>query len=371
MRIPGPVLIFALSLVIAALGDGAALAQSRTPSLSRDPLAPKTDGSEANVRRLAVVTLCTTDFESTRHFYRDGMGLRERGPLETSSDTRSSLRALWGLPKDIDWTEYVYDRPSLNGVASVRVLVLSKETPQIRTRRSGQDEGSLSIGFAVSDIKKAVARLEEAGFGTTAGVSELSLKRPDTGASYTVEETHFKAPDNVYALGVARSAGMPPVGPIDPATGVGGPSYTGITLVDSNRFVAFLKDGLGFEIRRDIEMRTSGPLGGLALPEGTVFRFVQAFAPGSTTGYLVLLDMKDRSLPNPTPPRPPSRGIAMWTFEVRDIQLATERARAAGGTVVAGPTRLDRPPFGPHKASTTLAPGGLLIELVQRDATAR
>ena len=348
-------------LVLAALLASPRSAQAQ----AGDPLAPKTDPRDAPIGRLTTITVGTRDLVASRRFYGAAMGMRERGPLPVDAKTKSALRKLWAIPAEIDWVTYLYDRPGAERAAQIRLMVLSKETKQIRPEWTGQRAGSLSIGFAIADMTRTVAHVAESGFGTTSGVSPLQLTRPDNGAAYTVEETHFKAPENIYGLGVARSAAMPPIGPIDPATGIGGPSYSGQTLIDSDSVLRFYVDALGMEVRRDMKMKSGGPTGGLALPAGTEFRFVQVYSPGENAGYLVFLDMTTNSLPNEVASRPPNRGITMWSFPVKDIKIAEARLKRNGATVVAGPMDLDTTEHGRHAALTVLAPNGFLVELFQ------
>lgn len=343
-----------LLLPLAALGQA-----------PRDPLAPRSDGRDALVQRLHTVTVCSSDLERSRRFYEGAMRMRMRGPLAESAATRAALRRLLAIPEPIDWQSYVFDRPGAAEAARVRLLVLTRETPLIRPRFSGQIEGSLSIGFAVADMKAAHAHVLASGFEEAGRYSELTLRRPDTGEPYVVYEALFKAPDGVYGLAVARTGGMPPIGPIDEATGFGGPAYSGLVVPSSDRFLRFLTEGLGFEVRRDMEFRSSGPQGGLALPEGTSFRFLQVYAPGATTGYLVILDMRERGLGSDVAPRPPNRGVAAWSFETRDLERAKARLEGAGAPIVAGPLELDTPDLGRVRALAAHAPNGFLIELFQ------
>lgn len=345
--------------------DAPSAHQAGTKSTSKDPLAPKTDGKESNISRLSTITVVTRDLDATSRFYRDGLAMRQTGPIASSAHQRARLRGLWGIPSDADWVEYHFDRPGAAEAALVRVLVLDRDTPAIRPEWSGQREGSLSIGFSIRDMEGTVSRVSRAGFGTTAGVSDLKLVRPEDGSTYIVQEVHFKAPETIYGLGVARPHDLPPISPLDPATGIGGPAYSGLTVMDSDRTISFLTDALGLEVRRDVVFKSSGPKGGLALPEGTAFRFVQVFAPGASTGYLVLLDMQDKSLRRQVEPRPPYRGVAMWTFMVKDMEKAIERLRVNGAPIAHGPVLLNHPPYGPHRSLTTIMPNGFLVELVE------
>ena len=67
---------------------------------------------------------CTTDMDTIRSFYGDGLGLRITGPLKITREVGEIQRALWGIPEDIGWELYVMDRPAVPGTIQVRVLLL-------------------------------------------------------------------------------------------------------------------------------------------------------------------------------------------------------------------------------------------------------
>ena len=213
-------------------------------------------------------------------------------------------------------------------------------------------------------MEQCVARGEALGIGTTAGITTIEFRRPD-GAPYEALETHFRAPDDVYGLGVGRPENLPPVGPIEPGRMIGGPAYSAQVVNHADDDVAFYRDLLGFEVRRDVDLTSSGPAGGLGLQAGTVMRFLQLYAAGSETGYLVMLDFRDAGKPQAGPIRPPGRGVAMWTFPTDDLDAVLLRCRAQGVRVHGGPATLDSPLLGAHRAATLLTPHGFLVELVQ------
>jgi catechol 2,3-dioxygenase-like lactoylglutathione lyase family enzyme len=277
-------------------------------------------------------------------------------------------RVLWGLDAGTRWKEHLYERPSLPEVPKVRVLVMEPAGPLIRPGMDVLLEGGLSVGFAVrnrAEMEQCLARGESLGIGTTAGITTIEFRRPD-GSPYEALETHFKAPDDVYGLGVGRPEDLPSVGPIEAGQMIGGPAYSAQVVNHADADVAFYRDVLGFEVRRDVDLTSSGPAGGLGLAAGTVMRFLQIYAPGSGTGYLVILDFRDRGIPNPVSIRPPSRGVAMWTFPTDDLDAVLATSQEHGVETFAGPVALDCAWLGAHRAATVLTPHGFLVELVER-----
>ena len=322
------------------------------------------------VGSLLMVTHVTGSAAATRHFYRDMMAMADASADGMPAAMQDRQRALWGLGAGARWTEQLYARPPLPQVPRVRVLVMERAGPVIRPGMDVLLEGGLSVGFAVrnrAEMEQCVARGESLGIGTTAGITTIEFRRPD-GSPYEALETHFKAPDDVYGLGIGRPEDLPPVGPIETGQTIGGPAYSAQVVNHADADVAFYRDVLGFEVRRDVDLTSSGPAGGLGLAAGTVMRFLQIYAPGSETGYLVMLDFRDRGIPNPVSFRPPSRGVAMWTFPTDDLEAVLAASREQGIEVFAGPVALDCAWLGPHRAATVRTPHGFMVELVERTA---
>jgi catechol 2,3-dioxygenase-like lactoylglutathione lyase family enzyme len=271
-------------------------------------------------------------------------------------------RELWGLAPEAAWRELRFVGPEGERGAIVRVLVM----PGGELVRPGMESrltGGLSIGFPAASLEDTLARVTALGFESTAGIVRLTITRPD-GSSYVSGELLFRGPEQIYMLAVGRPADMTPVGPIDAATGMGGPAYSAIVVPDATREIEFYRQVLGWEARQDIVLTTSGPAGGLGLEAGTQFRFVQLFAPGAATRYICLLDMLAAGRANPVAPRLPNRGVVMWTFGTRVFDEVAQRVRAAAtrGELGSQPRFCGAP--GP-RALTVLSPAGLMIEVIE------
>ncbi len=213
------------------------------------------------------------------------------------------------------------------------------------------------MGMPVSGQAKRAAIVKAAGFQSAVGVTSMMLPRAD-GTSYRVEEIHYQGPDGVLVLGIDRGE-MPPVGLIDAATGIGGPAYSSIVVADLPRTEAFMQTVLRYEKRRDAVFTSSGPKGGLGLPDGQRFAFQQWFAPGSATGYVILMKMLDRPVALPQSGGFARRGIAMWTFDAVDLDDVAARAESVGTRVVAKDA----------KSLIVAMPDGFLVEFVKRNGT--
>jgi catechol 2,3-dioxygenase-like lactoylglutathione lyase family enzyme len=331
-----------------------------------DALAPSTTDADAVTKQLHTTTLCTTDLETIRAFYGDGLGLRIAGPVELDPAVRQVQRALWGIPEDVGWELYIMDRPAVPGTIQVRVLVLDRETPLIHTTWDPQEPGPFSMGFSTTDLETWDPELRGKGWESLMPLSRYRIPRPD-GTSYEIQETIFNAPDFMHSVTISRGDGMPQLGPVDPATGRGGPIYSAQIIENSDDVLRFYVDVLGLELRSDRQFRSSGSKGALGVPDGTEFRFAIVYAHGATFGHLLFLDYQGRlGLPNPgIARRPPNRGMAMWSFPVRDMDEILGRLEAAGIERFSPPVEYESPSLGRHRSVTVLDPSGFMVELFQ------
>ena len=323
-----------------------------------DPMAPKSVPASALTWPLRRITLVTDDAARTAQFLTGAMLMRTISEGVPAAAQLDACRSLWALRDRPPWREVLCGA----GAAGCIVRIVEMQGGAvIRPNLESRLSGGLSIGFPVADLQQTLERMGAIGIGTTAGIVSLEMKRPD-GTSYVSGEIHFRGPEDIYILAVGRPPDLAPVGPIDPATGIGGPAYSAMVVADSIREIAFYTEVLGWEARRNVELVSSGPAGGLGLAANTPFRFVQLFSPGAVTGYVVLLDMLAESRPNPVSPRFPNRGLMTWTFPTRNFDEVARRVAAGAG----GAQRLCAPlRAGPDmkRALTCLSPSGLIVEV--------
>ena len=343
----------------------AAFAPSAPAKTSNDALAPTTRVQDARTGPLHTATLITNQLDQARLFFVDGLGLTLTGPHTLASSTRSHLRALWGLPAPIGFEVYLLNRPGAPGAIQVRLLVIDRATPAIHRSWRPTELGPFSLGFPTADLPSLDLKLRRMGFGAMNPMSVYEVPRPD-GSMYPISETIFAAPEFLHAVGINRGDGMAQLGPVDPATGLGGPAYSAQVVSDSDAQLAFYTDVLGMELRSDREWQSSGSTGAMGNPDGAVFRFAIVYAMGATSGHLLFVHFRNvETTDTGVAPRPPHRGLVMWSFPVRSLAQTRERLRKAGTPVVHEPVELDTPALGPHRSMTVLDPNGMLIELFE------
>ena len=214
-------------------------------------------------------------------------------------------------------------------------------------------------------MKALDAKMRRLGFGSLNVIEKYTVPRRD-GTVYPIHETIFNGPDFVHAVGIYRGDGMAQLGPVDAATGLGGPAYSAQVVDDSDAMLAFLIEVLGMELRSDRTWKSAGTEGALNVPDGTIFRFSIVYAMGATSGHLLFVDYENvASLSNGVAPRLPNRGIGMWTFPVTDLDEVLRRATDKGMEIEGAPVSVDMPAFGKARVATVLAPNGFMIELFE------
>lgn len=328
---------------------------------SNDPMAPRTGATPTLCGPLSIVTIMTNDAESAARFLEGAMQLRRVLDAPRNGADAATSRSLWGLPDNAEWREMCFESPHVGSVVTVRVIVMPGGE-LIRPGMESRLNGGLSIGFPVRSLELTLEQFTGLGIESTAGIVPLTITRPD-GSSYVSGEILFRGPEQIYLLVVGRPPDMTPVGPIDPATGIGGPAYSAIVVADATREIAFYRDVLGWEARQDIVLTTSGPAGGLGLDAGTKFRFVQLFAPGATTAYVCLLDMLDVARPNPVAPRLPNRGLVMWSFRTHVFDQVVGKAQEHAAQHGSLPPRVAGA-LGQRRL-TVISPGDVMLEVCE------
>ena len=330
-----------------------------------NPLAPGATAGDALVGPLAAVTVVTSDMESCRRFYCDLMGL-ESALDAIPETTREPLQRLWGLEDAGGWEHALFQQPGSPDMPFLRVIAIGGDRSAVRPGMNALLEGGLAVGFACADMEKLIATSENTGFGNVAGVTRIPLHRPD-GTPYDALETHLRAPDDVYVLGIARPSDLAPICPVADGGLTGGPAYSSQVINNGQRSLDFYTEVLGYEVRRDVQLPSEGPTGGLlGVPPGSNMRFLQVFAPGAESRYLVFLDWFDTGLEAVAPSQPPNRGMVMWSFMTSDLDAVLERAGRFGAEQLCGPEVVDaRPVSGVTRRATLAAPNGFAIELVE------
>ena len=330
-----------------------------------DPMKARPSDREVFCQSLIAVTLARDDLLATRRFYQGALGMIADCAM-LDGPSAQALREHWQFAGEGPVELMSFTRPGLADAVRIRVVHADATAPLARPNMDCRYDGALGVGFPVRGLAQRHQMVEAMGFDSRAGVTYMPFPRPD-GSMYDIGESHWIAPDEVMVLGVDR-ADMQPVGPIDPALDIGGPSYSSMLVSDSAKAAEFFDGVLGLELRREFTFESDGPSGGMRLPVGTHVKFQQWFSPGSSTGYLVVMQLQQNALRAPSPIGLQSRGIGLWSFATQKLDEIAERASRADTSVtriVSEPKAIHIPNEGPYRAMVLTTPDGFPVELLQ------
>jgi len=328
--------------------------------MTQDIFVPQSQSEDALVEQLHTVTYVTADKEGVQRAFVKGYGLNSSG---WSCPSDPVLSRYFGFSND-KWEVCSFDRPGAGANVQVRAIYNPVKTSRVRHNCDGLIVGGATISFPKTDLYAHEKIMLDLGFESTIGVKEMEFQSP-TGEVYTSAEIIYYAPENVYLLAVKRPDIFVPVGPSDPEKGLAGPAYSARCIADADKIIDFLKTVMGFEIRRDVVFPI-GEKSAMLLPEGSEERFIQAFAPGSSTGYLVLMDHGDDNKFSEAPGLgTPQRGIVMWSFRTKNIDEVYKRALNVGAEIIHAPTDFGSLCLQSQKTLLLKDPGGFMIEFFE------
>lgn len=342
---------------------GACAQSGAAQDVADDPMLPTSSVADATTSPIRAMTIMSGDLDATRRFFQAGMDMSaELITLEGAE--ADAIRMQWGVEAAGPIEMALFRHPEADGAAIVRAVQAPEGLAVMRQGYDSRPIGPLGFGFAGDDLEARRTIMEALGYETTAGVMYMDFPRAD-GTTYEVSEIHFKAPDDMLILAVNRGPKQP-VGPIDPALGIGGVAYASLLVGDLEASDAFLGDVLGLERRRDISFNASGPGGGMVgLRAGEEVAFQQWFSQGARTGYLVVMALLEGPK-SETELGFEQRGVAMWSFEVDDLAAVLDRYGAAGGAPVSGPSDYVSPGLGLVRGAIIENPDGLPVEVYER-----
>lgn len=331
--------------------------------MAEDIFVPKSKPGDALVGPLHTVTYVTSSGDDVERIFTQGYGLDAVERSEPRDGELRSLNAYLGFEPEHGWSATAYAMAGAGRNVQIRALALHQDTPLVRPTYEGLYKGGATMSFPIADLRAHERRMAKLGVESTMGVKELEFTSPE-GETYVSAEIVYKAPDNVFVMGVTRPSVFVPVGPLDPETGIGGPAYSARCVSEADATLDFFTEVLGYEVRRDMALAVEGP-SAINLPEGTEERFMQAFAPGAATGYAIFMDHGEATKKAVENFGPPNRGIVMWSFPTRDLDEVHARAQRAGSDIVHAPERRASPFLPAGRTLLLRDPDGFPIELFE------
>ncbi|QHT45481.1 VOC family protein [Bacillus sp. SB49] len=148
-----------------------------------------------------------------------------------------------------------------------------------------------------------------------------------------------------------------------------GIDHIGMTVPSIEEATAFFQEAFGAEVSYDVQRPEQEPMAGdevekqLGLPEGTSIIHMRLLRIGDGP-TLELFELGTE--PDKEPLRISDIGIHHFAFYVDNIEQASERFEAAGGSLLSPPHSLDDEEDGPHNAGVYgKTPWGSLVELIK------
>lgn len=299
------------------------LAVSAAPAAAQTTVAP----DPSSVGPLMGVTVLSGQPDAARQFWNRGLQMRLRETV-LSGEAATRFVGHYGLPVQGDVNIVALDRPRANGDVGpvIRLITVASSTPQARPDAAAR--GVAAVGFAAN----APGRLNAiAGSGGVVPTGD-----------------RFAAPDGVTVTVRTASGPTGPLAPIDASSGIGGPAFATLVVGSLDAAGRMLADVLGWAAR------------GAATTTADGQRIQTWYAPGSTTGFLELVEARAGA-----PEAGPGRGVALLSFATESLTAAQARAAKAGLTVRRAPATILLPGTGPVRSMIVETPDGVLLEIYQ------
>lgn len=331
--------------------------------MSEDIFQPQSSPEDALVEQLHTVTYLTAEKQKVEQAFREGYKLDWSGWQKPEMSELGQLNSYFGL-SGADWEMASFFATGAGSNVQIRVIYNPAPAARVREEYDGFFTGGATISFPKPDLYEHETLMNSIGIKSTIGVKEMEFQSPN-GEVYISAEIVYFAPENVYLMAVKRPDIFVPVGPVDEETDIGGAAYSARCVENADDVIGFLKDIMGLEIRRDVEFEI-GERSALLMPQGAKERFIQAFAPGASSGYCVIMDHGPNNRPSTAPTfGPPSRGIVMWSFRTKDMDEVVRRAEQNGAKILKEAAEMNSPFLGGKRTVILEDPSGFPIEIFE------
>ena len=288
-------------------------------------------------------------------FYASNLGLRIRNRGMIPAET---CRRLWLINEHLNVV--VLGRQDLPN--SLRLRLIPTFDLPARPDFDITRNGPLGILFGTEDILRAYYRLSGAGVEFHSPPVPVGPKGPRA-QRHGRSVAFGRAYDGEYVVLAQPAHGPLKDGTLSPYFGVTEPLEIQLVVSNLDLCSEFLRYGLGFDsllrAHRDGEARERA----MGLATGSAFE-LETLRDGAGQTRISLLRFRSDPFPQPEA-RPPTRGICALRFDCLDLEQTTADCQEAGGRIVTQPVTIAHPALGEGRATTLMAPFGVLIELWQ------
>jgi predicted enzyme related to lactoylglutathione lyase len=280
------------------------------------------------VTQLQNLAHAVESLDKTVPFYRDVIGLPVNGardPLAAQPQALNEDMSRFTATKGAKFRAATFRIPNAPfGFELTEFTGAPRKSGQPRI----QDIGAATLVLQVRDIDKMVAKLKAANTViVTAGGTPVN---PSGNASSKMRELLIRDPDGFFVELMQPDA--LPASAADAAAGdiLGGAVQ--LSIEDSARTTAFLKDAIGFNARPTGQLATNAVVVNLISLPGAQWRITHGSIPGTTLDFGLIeyvgVPRVKFSLGAEDP------GSPAFTMVVRDIDAAVDQWKKAGGSVL-------------------------------------
>ena len=332
--------------------------------MSEDIFVPLSKPQDAIVGPLDTITWLTNNSKDLEDILINGYLMTRNSWIKPKKDEQKILNNYLGLGSNLTWrmTNFYMEGEGAN--IKIRVIDVDQKLPCIRSSYDGLYHGGATISSPIGNLSNHERIMSQMDVKSTIGIKNMEFSSP-SGDVYISSEIVYEGPDNIFMLGVTRPSIFIPIGPMDREKDIGGTAYSARCTTNTDVTLNFFKEVLGYEIRRDVEFEIDDN-SAINIPQGIKERFIQGFSPGSSTGYIVLMDHGDDTKTSLIEnSQLPGRGIIMWSFKTSKLDLIIERASNFNIKVMSDVEETPNSGFFDKRRIILRDPDGFQIEIIE------
>jgi len=265
--------------------------------------------------------------DKTVPFYRDVIGLPVGGrdPLAAQPQALNEDLSKFTATKGAKFRAATFRIPNASfGFELTEFTGAPRKAVQPRL----QDPGAATLVLQVRDMDKMLAKLKAANTViVTAGGAPVN---PSGNASSKMREMLIRDPDGFFVQ-LVQPDPLPAIAADAAAGDILGGSVQ-LSIEDSAKTVAFLRDAIGFTARPTGQLATNPTVVNLINMPGAQWRITHGSIPGTTLDFGLIEYVGVRRSKLTAGAEDP--GSPAFTMAVRDIDAAVDQWKKAGGTVV-------------------------------------
>ena len=278
------------------------------------------------VVRLQNLAHTTQSLDKTVPFYRDVLGLPlngNRDPLAQHPQKLDDEMSRFTATKGMSFRGAVFHIP--NAPFGFELTEFTGG-PRKTVRPNLQDIGTATLALQVRDIEKVMAKIRASGAPViTSGGAPIN---PSGNPSSKLREILVRDPDGFFVE--MQQPDPLPASASDSTSDILGASVQ-LSVGDSARTVAFLRDAIGFQARPTSPLGSNPAVRKLIGMEGAQWRITHGKIPGATLDFgLIEYSGVPRAKVKAGAEDP---GSPAFTMVVRDDNAAVDQWTKAGGTV--------------------------------------